>query len=265
MAEIIQNLENRISSEQAKDAVFKAHSINSSASEIDEAVNISNIYVTPEQFGADGTRANDSKAIRDAIATGKIVKLGKKRYYYDGAAITDNFVAIEGVIMPRVNSDYTSLENGTIIEGKLFCSGSFVSLQNFGVDVGSATSATEDDGLKCTASLNSGKGLYLKNIVSLIKSESSQKHSVLLESYQNVYGENITGIHGYFGFVVKCQNVVLSNIGSEKTSSDGLYIKSDSNFGKSKNTGQSLSSDLFDDGDSVWFKSDDKVILTVTR
>lgn len=45
----------------------------------------------------------------------------------------------------------------------------------------------------------------------------------------------------------------------------GTTAPTDNSKGHILNTGQSLSSDLFDDGDSVWFKSDDKVILTVTR
>ena len=229
-------LENRISSTQAKDAIYKAHSISSSASEIDDSVEFfNNIYVTPEMFGADGTRANDSIAIRNAINTGKILKLANKRYYYDGSAITNNFVAIEGSLMPKFNNDYTSLEGGSIIDGMLFCSGKNVFLQDFGVDVGSATSAIDNDGLKCTSTLNSGEKLYVKNVITLLKSNTTPRHAILLESFQDVYCDNLHSAYGYFGIVVKCRNVVMNNLHTENTKEDGLYIKSDAYFGTCSN------------------------------
>lgn len=224
--------EKRITSTQAKDAIYKAHSISSSALMIDDSVEFfNNIYVTPEMFGADGTRANDSIAIRSAINTGKIVKLANKRYYYDGSAITNDFVAIEGSLMPKFNNDYTSLEGGSIIDGMLFCSGKNVFVQDLGVDVGSATSAIDNDGLKCTSTLNSGERLYIKNVITLLKSNTTPRHAILLESFQNVYCDNLKSAYGYFGIVVKCRNVVMTNLFTENTKEDGLYIKSDDNFG----------------------------------
>ena len=220
----------------SKDAIGKIKGLQSSASEIDNVAEFfNNIYVTPEMFGADGTRANDSIAIRSAINTGKILKLAKKRYYYDGTAIKNDFVAIEGSVMPKFNDGYTSLEGGSIIDGMLFCSGKNVYLQDFGVDVGSDTSAIDNDGLKCTTTLNSGKKLYIRNVIALLKSNTTPRHAILLESFQDVYCDNLHSVYGYFGIVVKCRNVVMSNLSSKDTKEDGLYIKSDDNFGTSSN------------------------------
>ena len=210
--------------------------VNSSASEIDNVAEFfNNIYVTPEMFGAVGTRVNDSIAIRSAINTGKILKLAKKRYYYDGTAITNDFVAIEGSVMPKFNDGCTSLEGGSIIDGMLFCSGKNVYLQDFGVDVGSDTSAIDNDGLKCTTTLNSGEKLYIRNVIALLKSNTTPRHAILLESFQDVYCDNLHAVYGYFGIVVKCRNVVMNNLSSKDTKEDGLYIKSDDNFGTSSN------------------------------
>lgn len=220
----------------SKDAIEKINGLHSDASEIDNVAEFfNNIYVTPEMFGADGTRANDSIAIRSAINTGKILKLAKKRYYYDGAAITNDFVAIEGSVMPKFNDGYTSLEGGSIIDGMLFCSGKNVYLQDFGVDVGSDTSAIDNDGLKCTTTLNSGEKLYIRNVIALLKSNTTPRHAILLESFQDVYCDNLHSAYGYFGIVIKCRNVVMNNLSTKDTKEDGLYIKSDNNFGTSSN------------------------------
>ena len=64
--------ETLLQSHLSKDAISKIQGLKVSASEIDNVAEFfNNIYVTPEMFGADGTRANDSIAIRSAINTGK--------------------------------------------------------------------------------------------------------------------------------------------------------------------------------------------------
>lgn len=79
MAEIIQNLENRISSEQSKDAVFKAHSIQSSASEIDGSVKLNSQNIKYMQTKL--ALANSIAIIGDSISHGAFATNIKKASY----------------------------------------------------------------------------------------------------------------------------------------------------------------------------------------
>ena len=190
-----------------------------------------------DAFGVDGTELGDSAAIRAAFvaAGGSPVVFQEKRYYYDGAVIATDPIVLRGAGAPRPNAGKTTMVGGTIFEGTLSFTGKDLDLRDFGVDLGSATSAPVGDGLKCTATLNAGGHLHLENVSALLKNKTDAYHAIVLESYQEVTGGGIYGAHGYFGCVLKCQNVSLTRIKTSSNNTDGLYIKSDTTFGRSKN------------------------------
>ena len=192
--------------------------------------------ITIEQFGA-VENTDSSLAIRRSITVmgADGVTIPAKRYIYDGVVIADDVVVLRGEKMPSVNAGFTSLENGSIIEGTISFSGKSVDIRNFWADLGTGTSATDGDGIKCTAALNAGIHLHAENVGALLKNVSSPFHSTLFESYQRFTGGNISGNHGYFGCVIKCQNVNLSGVYTKNNYSDGLYLKSDTSFGRCKN------------------------------
>jgi hypothetical protein len=192
--------------------------------------------VSINDFGADGTSSGDSAALRAAIAYAEAldlpVVLPARRIIYDGTAITNDKVRLWGQGMPTVNAGKTALSGGTIIEGKLVLTGKYIELRDFGVDLGTAGTGPDADGIKCTsATLNGGVHLNVQNLVALCKYKTSVVHALLFESYQKVTGGNLYGVNGSFGCVIKCQEVQLTTVHTDTQNDTGLYIKSDSTYG----------------------------------
>jgi hypothetical protein len=190
--------------------------------------------------GTGGTQAGDSAALKAAIiyaATNWLpVILPARRIYWDGTAITADKVKLWGGGMPTVNTGRTTLVGGTIIEGTITCTGSYIDLRDFGVDLGTATSAPDNNGIKCTpATFDGGVSLHTENIIALAKTKTSAIHALLFEGYQRVSGGNISGINGYFGCVIKCRNVQLTSINTDNNFETGVYIKSDNVYGQASN------------------------------
>lgn len=188
-----------------------------------------------EDFGA--VEGEDFSAeLRDAVsvAEGVTVHIPARRYIYDGNTITEDVVKIKGARMPRVNDGFTSLENGTIIEGRFRFSGTNIHLENLGADLGSDTSAVPGDAIKCTAPVGTGKMCHLENVVGLGKDPSDAFHAVLIEGYAKLTGSNIVAAHNLFGVVIKCEDVQLDKIYTYRSQNDGLFLKSDTTFGQVK-------------------------------
>jgi len=188
-----------------------------------------------EMFGA-VAGADSSAAIREAITFRGAAGVGMpaKRYIYDGTVITDDVVVLYGEKTPTVNSGFTSLENGSILEGTFSTTAKTVDIRRFGADLGTATAATDGDGIKCTAALNAGISCHAEDVIGLLKNKTSLFHATLFESYLKLTGGNISGNHGFFGCVIKCQNVNLDTIYTNRNDSDGLFLKSDTTFGRCK-------------------------------
>ena len=194
--------------------------------------------MTIETFGAVaglGGKVASSAAIRSAAtfrgARGVIIPA--KRYLYDRTAITDSDVKFIGEKMPVVNSGFTSLEEGSIIQGTIQFTGKNVHLENFGADLGSATSEADGDGIKAKfGTINDGGHLHTENLIALLPAVSTPTHALLFESYLKHTGGNLTGIHGLFGFVNKCQNVQLTTLYTKRNQDDGVFLKSDNLSGK---------------------------------
>lgn len=193
-----------------------------------------------EDFGADGTQSGDSLALKAALAAaepmGVPVILPARRFFWDGSTINENKVRIWGSGMPAVNSTKTSLDGGTIIQGKMHFTGDFVDLRDFGVDTGSDSGLPASDALKCLASpYNSGKHLHTENIIGLCNSPASAFHALLFEGYAQHTGANIHGVNGYFGVVLKNRNIRVTSIKATDPSDTGVYFKSDNVYGQCSN------------------------------
>ena len=194
-------------------------------------------FVDIDDFGADGTEAGDSAALKAAIAYAATdwlpVLLPARRIYWDGTAITENKVRLWGRGMPALNTGKTALEGGTIIQGGLFFSGDYIDLRDFGVDIGSASGVTATDAIKCTSSpYNTGVNLNTQNLIGLCDSPSSAVHALLFEGYAQHTGGNLHGVYGYFGVVIKNRNVQLTTLKATDPSDTGVYFKSDSTYGQ---------------------------------
>jgi hypothetical protein len=194
-------------------------------------------FVDIDDFGADGTEAGDSAALKSAIAYAATdwlpVLLPARRIFWDGTAITENKVRLWGRGMPAVNSGKTALEGGTIIEGPLLFTGDYIDLRDFGVDIGSASGVAANDAIKCLAQpYNTGVTLHTENLIGLCDSPASAVHALLFEGYAQHTGGNLHGIYGYFGVVLKTRNVQLTSLKATDPSDTGVYFKSDDTFGQ---------------------------------
>lgn len=193
--------------------------------------------VSIEDFGANGTLAGDTAAIKAAIAYASAawlpIMLPARRIFWDGTPITENRVRLWGAGMPALNSGRTALTGGTIIQGPLQCSGEYIDLQNFGVDIGIDSGVAPNDAIKCLSSVyNGGKTLHTENIIGLCRSPSVAFHAVLFEGYAQHTGGNVQGVNGYFGVVLKNRNILLSSIKAAESSDTGVYFKSDNVYGQ---------------------------------
>lgn len=193
--------------------------------------------VSLDDFGADGTEAGDSAALKAAIAYASTnwlpIILPARRIYWDGTSITADKVRLWGSGMPAINSGKTALEGGTIIQGALQLLGDYIDLRDFGVDIGSASGITGVDAIKCLAQpYNTGKTLHTENLIGLCDSPSSAVHALLFEGYAQHTGGNLHGVNGYFGVVLKTRNVQLTTLKATDPSDTGVYFKSDSTYGQ---------------------------------
>lgn len=188
-------------------------------------------------FGADGTQAGDSAALKAAIAYAATnwlpVILPARRFYWDGTTITEDKVRIWGSGMPCLNAGKTALEGGTIIQGGLLFTGDYIDLRDFGVDIGSASGVASNDAIKCLAQpYNTGKTLHTENLIGLCDSPASAVHALLFEGYAQHTGGNLHGVYGFFGVVIKNRNVQLTTLKATDSSDTGVYFKSDNLYGQ---------------------------------
>lgn len=193
--------------------------------------------VSLEDFGADGTRAGDSAALKAAVAYATTnwlpVILPARRIYWDGTVITQDKVRLWGSGMPTLNSGKTALEGGTIIQGTLLLTGDYIDLRDFGVDIGSASGVASGDAIKCLAQpYNTGVTLNTQNLIGLCNSPASAVHALLFEGYNQHTGGNLHGVYGYYGVVLKTRNVQLTTLKATDPSNAGIYFKSDSTYGQ---------------------------------
>lgn len=187
--------------------------------------------------GTGGTQAGDSAALKAAIAyatTNQLpVILPARRIYWDGSIIAEDKVSLWGSGMPTVNVAKTALVGGTIIQGALSLTGDYIDLRNFGVDIGSASGVATADAIKCLATpLNSGKSLHTENLIGLCNSPASAVHALLFEGYAQHTGDNLHGINGYFGVVLKTRGVRIGSMKATDSSDTGIYFKSDDTYGQ---------------------------------
>lgn len=130
-----ENIETRISSEQAKEAIYQAHlskdvigkieGLQSNASEIDGVVGKTESFITPEMFGAIGDGiVDDSYALSLALlSTSQLVKLvGTGKY------------ACKNIILNRYANIDLKLTNADNIEPVILINGSDINLNSTIID-----------------------------------------------------------------------------------------------------------------------------------
>lgn len=174
--------------------------------------------INVESYGPNGTEAGDSIAIKAAIvaataAGGAPITFADKRYYWDGSTISAATLRFWGGGMPSVNSGRTALESGTIIQGSLVFTGTFIELRDIGVDHGSSAYLVGGDAIKISpATYNAGRLAVLQNVTGLGRNATDAFHSILVEGYETASLQNCIGAVNQFCFAIKSRNINIDGI-----------------------------------------------------
>ena len=205
--------------------------------------------VSVKDFGAVGDGVtNNYTAFQNAIAaipaTGGTLLIPTGTYYLgtSGILISRSNISIVGEGMPLLNSSSTALQGGTILQGTVVIDGDNINIENLGVDSGTTFvntyhSGNGVDGLAIHNVAQSGginTNIIVNNVIGVAKlatsiaDTSAAVHAVLLESLQQVSGNNIVGAGGWFGVVLKVSNSNFNGIYGYNNDTIGVQLKSNS-------------------------------------
>lgn len=203
--------------------------------------------VSVKDFGAvgDGVTNNYSAfilAIASIPAAGGVLHIPAGTYYLgtSGLLISRSNLTIIGEGMPQVSTNLYSLSGGTILQGTVVIDGNNISVSSLGVDCGTTyvTARNSGNGIDALAIHSVGqtsinKNTNVRDVVGLTKIATSTAdataavHSVLLESLQYGSGDNIVGVGGWFGIVMKVSDFNFTNLIGRESDNVNVYLKSD--------------------------------------
>lgn len=209
-------------------------------------------------FGAKGDGVtDDTTAIKAAIsavgaAGGGVVYFPTGRYVIKGLTYNTNYISTAGVTlrgeaMPSLSSNADRLEKGAVICGRFNVFADDFSIENIGFDLGKYEMDTNYPGYDshsanllggtwdafAFAQPNSGSPLparrnfSARNVIGLCRDSSSVAHAMLMEGFDGGFIDNVIGMYGIHGVVIKSQNVICGSIRGYSAGSDCLIIKSD--------------------------------------
>lgn len=176
-------------------------------------------------------------ACRHTGLTDKTLTIPAGRFKFNGS-LTGTRIRLTGT-RPTFNSDYTSLQGGSIIEGSLWIKSTKVYLRDFGVDHGSAWfPSSPNDALKVspyndqTNTAIAGDELVVDGVVGL-GTDQANYHAVLIENFDSAsaYINNVSGASNLFAVAIKLTRGTISNIVGREANGRNVIIKCDATFG----------------------------------
>ena len=204
-----------------------------------------NIFVANvRDFGAIGNGINnDTASINAALAS--IPLKGGTLYFPNGTYNTTNGINIVrdnikilGEVMPRTATSFIKLEGGAIVNGQFLIDGNNITVKNIGFDFGTTYSNTYRSAIGGNALVihdsnlaSIKKNINVDNVIGLIRMGNFNDiqaafHAILIEGVQFGTANNVTGVGGWFGVVVKATDFLMSNITGLENDSASIYIKS---------------------------------------
>jgi len=163
----------------------------------------------------------------------------------DNNMSTDN-IRIIGERAPVWNSTLTRLTGGSVICNRFIAWANNLTIENIGFDAGrdyltdkypganTATNSHPDGGTwdafvfgASGPSLTQKNGLFLRNVTGLMYNSQALGHAVLTEGYSHGRLDNVTGIGGSHGVIIKGSDVVATGLYAYCQSANGLIIKAD--------------------------------------
>jgi hypothetical protein len=209
-------------------------------------------FVRPEWWG---TGQNTVRfAINSLPSTGGVVQLENATYQPNGYVygfggtgvyVSKDNVTIRGRTMPRLSTDCTNLEGGSIIQGMFLVYANNFQMSDCGIDTGldvvaafygGVTSAGITEGLNITYPDNATKAAAalrlqarLHNVIGLCAAPQALNHAVIAgEGYaQIVCTGEVVGCFGVHGVVFKCSSVRAESVVAFLNDSEGVVFKSD--------------------------------------
>lgn len=162
-----------------------------------------------------------------------------------GNMSTDN-IRILGERMPICNNSLSKLTGGSVIKDRFIACANNLWVENIGFDAGkdvidalypganTTTASHPDTGTwdafvfgAPAAGVAQKRNLIMRNVVGLMYNSAAIGHAVLTEAYTGGRLDNIIGIYGYHGVIIKANDVVATSIYSYGQSMNGLIIKAD--------------------------------------
>ena len=215
--------------------------------------------ISVKDFGAvgDGT-TNDTTAILNAITYigsigGGTVYFPNGRYVIKGLIYNTNYISTPGVTlrgekMPCLSSNADRLEHGAIICGRFNVFADDFSVENIGFDLGKYEMDTNYPGYDSlspnllgstwdafafgqpnqASPLAARKNFRAQNVIGLLSRSASYGHAVLMEGFDGGFVDNVIGVYGIHGVVIKANNVRGGSIAGWMASGDNVIFKSDS-------------------------------------
>lgn len=202
--------------------------------------------VSVKDFGAVGDGvANDKAAIEAAAASlpsgGGVLYIPAGTYYSPtGFLFSRSNITVIGDGMPRVSDDLTQLVGGTILQGTVLLDGDNITVENLGADHGIAYSNARKGGaggdgfVIHKVGLNATrKNINVRNVVGLTRigdfnDAQAAFHAVLLEGLRYGSADNVVGVGGWFGVVLKVADFNCGHIIGRENDSVSVYLKSNS-------------------------------------
>jgi hypothetical protein len=208
--------------------------------------------VRPEWFGS--SAGNIRRAVNALPSTGGTVLLAPRRYPPSYSTLTGAMVSagtgtagtdylakanvrIQGSRLPTYKSDFSGLENGSIIDGPFFAFANGLELDLIGVDSGPNVCASryggvEQEGLLlCSvnhASPSYVSGVHVGRVRALCKSPTAAVHACLIEAIDGGVVEFAEGAYATHGIAVKSKRMKIGVLSGLETGGESVILKSDS-------------------------------------
>lgn len=157
-------------------------------------------------------------------------------------------VTIIGSAMPRPNSDASALVGGSVLEGRFNACANGLTVINVGFDMGKAVREKYWPGVDTAVEYLRGGtwdafshgqpsqsspvggtvGFHLENVIGLCEKSETIGHAVLIENVVEGYCDNVVGVYGVHGVVIKSANMRIGSIAGYMAKVDNVIFKSDS-------------------------------------
>lgn len=160
-------------------------------------------------------------------------------------------ITIRGVKMPGLSANGDRLEGGSIIYGRFNVFADNFAIENIGFDLGKYVCDTYFSGYDSHSSnypraggtstwdafafaqpngstpLAARKNFRAQNVIGLLRDPLSLGHAVLMEAFDGGFVDNVIGVYGVHGVVIKASNVRGGSIAGWMASTDNVIFKSD--------------------------------------